>query len=224
MTQLTLEPLDGLSAAREEWTALAEQAGNLFATWEWADAWWRVYGADQKLAITGCRDSSGRLVAILPLYLSRRGPVRMLRFLGHGPADQLGPACAAEDRRATAEALKRLLEERRHGGEHRVLEKALQREIDAEDLADAGEQTRRQERVPPEVEEVAAAAPEEAPKDTKAAAEPVVEEKPKDPTPTPAPAAKAAAPVAMPAGPPKPAAPRTWASLAASAASAPSAS
>ena len=72
----------------------------------------------------------------------------------------------------------------------------------------------------PEVEEVAAAAPEEAPKDTKAAAEPVVEEKPKDPTPTPAPAAKAAAPVAMPAGPPKPAAPRTWASLAASAASA----
>ena len=73
----------------------------------------------------------------------------------------------------------------------------------------------------PEVEEVAAAAPEEAPKDTKAAAEPVVEEeKPKDPTPTPAPAAKAAAPVAMPSGPPKPAAPRTWASLAASAASA----
>ncbi|OSS46255.1 hypothetical protein B5807_07982 [Epicoccum nigrum] len=70
----------------------------------------------------------------------------------------------------------------------------------------------------PEVEEVAAAAPEEAPKDTKAAAEPVVEEeKPKDPSPTPAPAAKAAAPVAMPAGPPKPAAPRTWASLAASA-------
>ena len=68
----------------------------------------------------------------------------------------------------------------------------------------------------PEVEEVAAAAPEEA-QDTKAAAEPVVEEKPKEPSPTPAPAAKAAAPVAMPAGPPKPAAPRTWASLAASA-------
>ncbi|KAF3004216.1 hypothetical protein E8E13_007022 [Curvularia kusanoi] len=70
----------------------------------------------------------------------------------------------------------------------------------------------------PEVEEVAAAAPEEAPKDTKVPAEQVVEEeKPKDPSPTPAPAAKAAAPVAMPSGPPKPAAPRTWASLAASA-------
>ncbi|PVH97822.1 hypothetical protein DM02DRAFT_65262 [Periconia macrospinosa] len=42
-------------------------------------------------------------------------------------------------------------------------------------------------------------------------------EKPKDPTPTPVPAAPKPAPVATPAAPPKPAAPRTWASLAASA-------
>ncbi|KAJ4343852.1 hypothetical protein N0V87_000135 [Didymella glomerata] len=69
----------------------------------------------------------------------------------------------------------------------------------------------------PEVEETPAA--EEAPKEAEAPAAPVEEEKPKDPSPTPAPAPKkeAAAPVAMPSGPPKPAAPRTWASLAASA-------
>jgi CelD/BcsL family acetyltransferase involved in cellulose biosynthesis len=109
----TLEPLDGLSGAREEWSALAEQAGNLFATWEWADAWWRVYGKGQTLAVTACRDADGRLAAILPLYVSRRGPVRALRFIGNGPADQLGPICAPEDRQATAEALQRLLEERR---------------------------------------------------------------------------------------------------------------
>ena len=113
MTELTLEPLDSLSAAREEWTALAERAGNLFATWEWADAWWGVYGNGQQLALTACRDADGRLVAILPLYLARRGPVRMLRFIGHGPADQLGPVCAPEDRQATAGALLRLLDDRR---------------------------------------------------------------------------------------------------------------
>ena len=112
MTELSLEPLDGLSAAREEWTALAERAGNLFATWEWADAWWRVYGHDRPLAVTACRGERGELVAILPLYAARRGPVRLLRFIGHGPADQLGPVCAPEDRRDTAAALRRLLSER----------------------------------------------------------------------------------------------------------------
>jgi CelD/BcsL family acetyltransferase involved in cellulose biosynthesis len=113
VTELTLEPLDGLSAARDQWTALAERAGNLFATWEWADAWWRVYGQGRQLVVTGCRDAGGELVAILPLYLSQRGPVRMLRFIGHGPADQLGPVCAPEHRQATADALRRLLAERR---------------------------------------------------------------------------------------------------------------
>jgi CelD/BcsL family acetyltransferase involved in cellulose biosynthesis len=107
--ELRLEPIDDLTAVREEWTALAERAGNLFASWEWADAWWRVYGQDRPLHVTACRDENGRLVAVLPLYLSTRRPVRTLRFLGHGPADQLGPVCAPEDRVAVADATKRLL-------------------------------------------------------------------------------------------------------------------
>ncbi|KAF1366098.1 hypothetical protein EJ07DRAFT_150556 [Lizonia empirigonia] len=70
----------------------------------------------------------------------------------------------------------------------------------------------------PEAEEAPAAVDPEAPKEAEAPAEQAVEEeKPKDPSPTPAPAAKQAAPVSMPSGPPKPAVPRTWASLAASA-------
>ena len=114
VTELTLEPLDGLSSAREEWTALAERAGNVFATWEWAEAWWRAHGHDdRRLMVTGCRDADGELVAILPLYASRRGPVRLLRFIGHGTADQLGPVCAPEHRQAASEALKRLLRDRR---------------------------------------------------------------------------------------------------------------
>lgn len=108
MPQLSLAPVADLEELRDDWNALAEKAGNLFATWEWADAWWRVYG-DGELAVTACRDGSGAVVAILPLYRAARGPVRMLRFLGHGPADQLGPVCAPEDRPAVAEALKELL-------------------------------------------------------------------------------------------------------------------
>jgi CelD/BcsL family acetyltransferase involved in cellulose biosynthesis len=113
VSELTLEPLPGLQAAREEWTALAERAGNVFATWEWADAWWRVYGDDRPLALTACRNGAGELVGLLPLYRSARGPVRMLRFIGHGPADQLGPVCAPKDRRAVADSLKALLDGRR---------------------------------------------------------------------------------------------------------------
>lgn len=112
--ELALERVGDLDALREEWTALAERAGNLFATWEWADAWWRAYGEERPLWITACRNTAtGELAAILPLYLSTRRPVRTLRFLGHGPADQLGPVCTPEDRHDVAAALKRALRERR---------------------------------------------------------------------------------------------------------------
>ncbi|MFN2467485.1 MAG: GNAT family N-acetyltransferase [Gaiellaceae bacterium] len=45
---------------------------------------------------------------ILPLYVWRSFP-RVLRFLGHGPGDELGPICAPEDRDAALEALGRAL-------------------------------------------------------------------------------------------------------------------
>lgn len=99
------------------------------------------------------------------------------------------------------------------------LEEVAQEEPVVEDITGTGptEEAAPAEKAP-EVQEAAPAAPEEAAKEAPAPAQQVIEEeKPKDPAPTPAPAAKAAAPVAMPAGPPKPAAPRTWASLAASA-------
>jgi CelD/BcsL family acetyltransferase involved in cellulose biosynthesis len=109
--ELRLEPIADPASLREEWTALAERAGNVFATWEWADAWWGVYGEDRPLHVTACHAVDGRLVAVLPLYLARSRPPRTLRLLGHGPADQLGPVCAPEDRTAVADALKRLLAE-----------------------------------------------------------------------------------------------------------------
>jgi hypothetical protein len=99
------------------------------------------------------------------------------------------------------------------------LEEVAQEEPSTEEITATGpvEESTEAEKAP-EVEEAPAAATEEAPKEAEAPVEQAVqEETPKDPSPTPAPAAKQAAPVSMPSGPPKPAAPRTWASLAASA-------
>ena len=74
--------------------------GNPFATWEWAATWWDHFGEDRTLLITACRRPDGTLAAILPLYLSTRGRLRMARFVGHGVGDVLGPICAKRGRRA----------------------------------------------------------------------------------------------------------------------------
>jgi CelD/BcsL family acetyltransferase involved in cellulose biosynthesis len=102
---LIVEPIASLDAVRDEWSALAEAGGNVFSTWEWASIWWRQRGHDRALALHACREPGGRLAAVLPLYLVSARPVRIARFLGHGPADELGPVCAPADRGAAARAL-----------------------------------------------------------------------------------------------------------------------
>src|SRR5262249_58221433 len=71
--------------------------------WEWAASWWEHLGGGQR-RISVCCDGTG-IVAIVPLYLASRRPVRVLRFIGHGPADQLGPVCDPIDRPRVAPAL-----------------------------------------------------------------------------------------------------------------------
>jgi CelD/BcsL family acetyltransferase involved in cellulose biosynthesis len=107
--ELRAEPASDLPAMRREWTELAARAGHPFATWEWADLWWRHFGAARPLRLAVCRRADGAAVAILPLYLAARRPVRVLRLLGHGPADRLGPICAPRDRTVVARAVRRLL-------------------------------------------------------------------------------------------------------------------
>jgi CelD/BcsL family acetyltransferase involved in cellulose biosynthesis len=43
---------------------------------------------------------------VLPLYVWSSRPLRVARFIGHGPADQLGPICAAAARGRAVEALR----------------------------------------------------------------------------------------------------------------------
>jgi len=87
---LALERAD-FESLLDEWPELAERSANLFATPEWLGLWWRHFGAGRELLLSAARDADGRLEAILPFYVWRRRPLRVVRALGHGPGDDLGP-------------------------------------------------------------------------------------------------------------------------------------
>jgi CelD/BcsL family acetyltransferase involved in cellulose biosynthesis len=101
-----LRSLDAIDP--EEWRGLAERAGNVFATPEWLQTWWLHYGKRRSL-LTGVARSAGELVAIMPMYEWWAHGVSILRFVGHGPSDQLGPISATADPRGAA-AVEQLLE------------------------------------------------------------------------------------------------------------------
>jgi CelD/BcsL family acetyltransferase involved in cellulose biosynthesis len=102
---IRVEPIGSLEVLRDEWKEAAEASGNVFSSWEWASTWWQHFGGGRRLLLFACRTADSRLAAVLPLYLWSTRPVRVARFLGHGPADQLGPVCAAADRERAARAL-----------------------------------------------------------------------------------------------------------------------
>ncbi len=101
--------LDGLE---DDWDALAEHSGSVFATRTWLWTWWRHFGRERPLRIVVSRDGD-RPVAISPLYLAARRPVRVLRFLGHGPTDALGPICHPDERARAAGDLQHVLDDTR---------------------------------------------------------------------------------------------------------------
>ena len=90
----SLSPPPGL---RERWAALAQAGANIFCTPEWAETWWRHFGRGGEPAISLARDGAGRELAVLALYRRRRGGLRLLRFIGHGVGDELGPVCDPAD-------------------------------------------------------------------------------------------------------------------------------
>jgi CelD/BcsL family acetyltransferase involved in cellulose biosynthesis len=86
-----LERVDDIESLRDEWSELAGRSGSFFATPEWLLLWWEHFGGDRELLLTAGRGPDGRLEAILPFYLWRARPFRIVRVLGHGPGDELGP-------------------------------------------------------------------------------------------------------------------------------------
>ena len=106
---MRIERIPSLEAARETWEALEPHAGRIYSTWSWGDAWWRQFGAGRELELHSVHDDGGRLAALLPLYRTRRGPTPLLRLIGHGLADEMGPLCAPSDAPLAAEALRTVL-------------------------------------------------------------------------------------------------------------------
>ncbi len=103
-----LETAGGLEEVRSAWSELAVAAASPFATPEWAQTWIAHLGTPEQVRIFAIRDASGRIVAILPLTL-RPGRPRVVRFIGHGPGDELGPVCAPAARAVAAAGLREAL-------------------------------------------------------------------------------------------------------------------
>ncbi|WP_426574527.1 GNAT family N-acetyltransferase [Aquihabitans sp. McL0605] len=104
-------PFRDFAEAEAAWRALAADSDNVFSTFEWLHTWWRHFGRDRRLLLTGVVDGEGDLIAILPLYQAARRPLRVIRLIGHGATDQLGPVCAAGDRADALAAMARFLTE-----------------------------------------------------------------------------------------------------------------
>lgn len=93
-----LDPLEG------EWSRLAARAANIFGTWEWASVWRRHFQqGDPVLTTVISRD--GAPIAVVPLVRQSKSFVRVLRVVGHGVGDELGPVCAEADRAQVAAVL-----------------------------------------------------------------------------------------------------------------------
>jgi CelD/BcsL family acetyltransferase involved in cellulose biosynthesis len=75
-----------------EWARLAELSRNVFGTPEWVQTW-AGYSSEELHVLE-------RRGVVLPLSSARRGPVRVVRVAGHGPADELGPICSPNERTA----------------------------------------------------------------------------------------------------------------------------
>jgi CelD/BcsL family acetyltransferase involved in cellulose biosynthesis len=101
MTELTLDVVDdeaGFAELRGDWAdvASADPDTNVFLTWQWAQTWWRHFGAaadGHELHIVVVRDSQG-VVGIAPLFRSRVGvgplAVPALQRINHDSGDYGG--------------------------------------------------------------------------------------------------------------------------------------
>jgi CelD/BcsL family acetyltransferase involved in cellulose biosynthesis len=92
--RVSAEPVGELA---RPWGELALRSGNIFSTYEWARLWWEHVLRSEQPAVTVTIRQGEHLLGILPFVGSRLGPLRLVRFLGHGLADELGPICDATD-------------------------------------------------------------------------------------------------------------------------------
>ena len=102
---VSVTSVDDFDAIATEWDALAAASGSIFSTALWSRLWWNHHNKGRELLLHAARARDGSLAAILPLYAWRRRLPRVLRFLGHGPGDELGPVHPRDAHVAAASAL-----------------------------------------------------------------------------------------------------------------------
>ena len=90
-TVLTHETdFDALAGEWDELVSVSCQHGGFFSRWHWNRVWWRLYAPPHsELFLIACRDQSGRLVGLAPLYRhgrSVKGLVELqeICFMGTG--------------------------------------------------------------------------------------------------------------------------------------------
>lgn len=93
----------------------------MFGTPEFAATWWRHFGQGEP-QLLACRAGDGRLVALWPLYRRRRGPLRLMRAIGHGCGDELSLVCRRRHRLDALAALEDALGSRSVDGDLLVLD------------------------------------------------------------------------------------------------------
>jgi CelD/BcsL family acetyltransferase involved in cellulose biosynthesis len=74
----------GFAALKSEWNALLQRSrfDTIFLTWEWQETWWRHLGAARGTLYLLAARQDGRLIAILPFYLTEEDGVRCLQVVG----------------------------------------------------------------------------------------------------------------------------------------------
>ena len=105
-----LEQIVSFAEVERDWSNLAEAGGDIFSTWEWASIWWRHFGAGGELDLTACRNAHGDLLAILPLFRKRIGPLRVTRLVGYPIGSRAHPVCGPSNRTSAALGLVAALE------------------------------------------------------------------------------------------------------------------
>jgi CelD/BcsL family acetyltransferase involved in cellulose biosynthesis len=109
VTALRIERAGAFEGVLDDWRQLSNSATCVFSTPEWAQLWWHHFGRDRPLLIWTVR-SADEVLGLVPLYLWQRAPFRILRLVGHGPADVLEPLCAAHREAEVGGAIPEILE------------------------------------------------------------------------------------------------------------------
>ena len=76
-----------------DWRELAESRSNAFLTPEWADCWFKHYGAGFEPLVVAVRADGGRVRGLLPMALSASGRPRIATLVGANLGDRFHPVC-----------------------------------------------------------------------------------------------------------------------------------